>query len=138
MQATLSDQLEIRTLRAAYGHHIDRGEWDAWVNLFTEDAVVDYGPYDRLEGHEDLAAFATKIIDDLFTYSMHLALMPMLEFDGDRATGRWYLLVLYSTADGDPGWLAGTYEDTYRRVDGEWKFAAVENVVHADTGAYGN
>jgi hypothetical protein len=31
--------------------------------------------------------------------------------------------------------VTGTYSDEYRRVDGEWKFAAVENESHHDSGA---
>ncbi|MFP9191414.1 nuclear transport factor 2 family protein [Natrialbaceae archaeon A-CW1-1] len=137
MDSTTADKLELQELRAAYGHHIDRGEWDEWVTLFTPDAIVDYGPYDTLHGHDDIRSFASDVIDGLFTYSMHLALMPLLEVDGDKATGRWHLLVLYEASGGDPGWLVGTYEDTYRRVDGEWKFTSVTNVVDIDTGAFG-
>jgi len=36
--------------------------------------------------------------------------------------------------DETTGWVFGEYEDTYRRVDGECRFAEMVNHVFADTG----
>ncbi len=47
---------------------------------------------------------------------------PLIEVDGDRATGRWYIFEPVSFVEGGPGWLAGRYEDQYVRVNGQWKY----------------
>jgi len=125
---------EIRQLRAAYAHYLDRGDWDGWAALFAPDAVVEFGSYPNLEGRDEIREFGETVVDDLFEYSMHTAQMPLLDVEGETATGLWYLLVYYQLPDGDPGWIYGTYEDEYRKVDGEWKFVYVTNDVVVDTG----
>ena len=68
---------------------------------------------------------------------MHTGQMPRIPVDDDASTGTgdWYLVVFYEKPGGGEGWVTGTYSDEYRRVDGEWKFAAVENESHHDSGA---
>lgn len=134
MPATQDPRSEIRQLRAAYAHYLDRGDWGAWADLFAPDAVVEFGSYRTLEGRDEIREFGETVVDDLFEYSMHTAQMPLIEVDGDSATGLWYLFAYYQLSDGDPGSIYGTYEDEYRRVDGDWKFAYVSNQVLADTG----
>jgi hypothetical protein len=62
--------------------------------------------------------------------------MPRIDLhvDAGTGTGEWYLVVYYEKPDGAAGWVFGTYEDEYRRVDGEWKFATVLNEIHHDSG----
>ena len=134
MSSTEDPRNDIRQLRAAYGHYLDRGDWEAWADLFAPDAVVEYGSYRRLEGVDEIQEFGETVVEDLFEYSMHTAQMPLIDVDGESATGHWYLLVYYQLADGDPGWIYGTYTDEYRLVDGEWKFSYVTNEVAVDTG----
>ncbi len=61
MAAPLSplERLEIRAaledLNTAFTHHLDHGELDALVDLFTEDALYTHGPR-RSEGRAEIAA----------------------------------------------------------------------------------
>lgn len=132
------DYQEIQGLRAEYSHTIDTaidtGEWDDFVSLYTEDAVVDY-PQATLRGHDEIEAFGEDL-EELYEYSMHTVQMPSLDIDGDEATGRWYMLVFYIASDGSEGHALGYYEDKYRRVDGEWLFSRVEARVQEDTDGY--
>ena len=55
---------------------------------------------------------------------------PIIEVDGDDATGEWLLFqpCTIPGSDGDDDralWLAATYHDRYRRVDGDWMIAAM-------------
>jgi len=134
MSSIRDPRSDIRHLRAAYAHYLDRGDWEAWAALFAPDAVVEFGSYRTLEGRDEIREFGETVVDDLFEYSMHTAQMPLIEVDGESATGLWYLLAYYQLSDGDPGWIYGTYEDEYRQVDGEWRFAYVTNEVVVDTG----
>lgn len=132
------DYQEIRGLRAAYSHTIDTaidtGDWDDFLSLYTEDAVVDY-PQATLRGHEEIGTFG-RDLEELYEYSMHTAQMPRIDINGDEASGRWYMLVFYVATDGSEGHALGYYEDEYRRVDGEWRFARVEARVLEDTDGY--
>lgn len=124
----------IRDLRSRYAWYVDIGEWEKWANLFTEDAHVEYEGMPALDGRDEILTFARETISGLYTYSMHTAQMPRLSVDDDTGTGEWYLVVFYEKPNGSEGWVSGTYTDEYRRVDDEWKFSFVENVVHHDSG----
>lgn len=125
-----SDREAIKELRAAYGYHLDNHEWDEFRALFTEDAVLDYG---ENIGHQEGAAgleFFTEYVDERVEAGTHMMHSPIIEVDGETATGRWYVDARESFPDGKAGITTGEYHDTYRRVDGTWKFAEVEFTVH--------
>lgn len=124
----------IKELRSQYATYIDDSEWEEFATLFTEDATVDFGRHEPLEGREEILRFARETIDQLYNYSLHTALMPRIDVDGDTATGLWYLVVFYQRPDGTEGTVTGRYSDKYRRVDGEWKFEHITNVLEYDTG----
>ena len=46
----LEDLEEIRQLFVDYGHHLDRGDLDAYAALFTDDAELLLGPLGRARG----------------------------------------------------------------------------------------
>ena len=48
---------------------------------------------------------------------------PQIEVEGDRATGRWYLLEPCTMLEGGEQavWGAASYEEEYVKVKGEWK-----------------
>ncbi len=86
--------------------------------LFTEDALWDGGP--SLGVVRGRSAIATRLRSPTVTFARHLFLTPLIEVDGERATGRWGLLSPCTRGDGSPVWLCGWEDDTYARVDGVW------------------
>lgn len=130
---TAADYLAIYRLRARYGRSIDRFDLKTYRELFTEDATVDYSGT-TLEGRDEIVSYVRENVD--YEFSMHTAQMPEIHLDGDTATGSWYLFVPYVAADGTEGIVMGSYEDAYRRVEGEWKFARMTTRIHHDTGGY--
>jgi len=129
---------QLKNLRSQYSHTIDHGaatgDWDDFISLYTEDAVVDY-PQETMHGREEIREFSEEI-EEYYEYSMHTAQMPMLDVDGDGATGTWYMLVFYIATDGSEGYVVGRYEDEYRRVDDEWKFSRIEAYIDRDSGGF--
>jgi hypothetical protein len=126
-------QTRLAELRARYSWHLDHGEWREWAELFTTDAEVNYGSMDPLVGREEIYEFGREVVAEMYSYSMHTAQVPRFDIDGDETVGQWYLLVFYEMPDGTAGHVGGTYTDEYRYVDGEWKFAAIDNEIHFDT-----
>jgi hypothetical protein len=59
-------------------------------------------------------------------WESHMSHDPIIDIDGDSATGRWYYEVPVVWADGTAGWSRRTYDEEYRRVDDEWRFSLVE------------
>lgn len=120
---TATDVRAIQRLKHEYCFTIDGGRYEEWASLFTDDGrfVRDNG--DSYEGHEELYAFASEEFDEAFVQSAHVVTNPLVEVDGEEATGEWYLLLCYQTREGETGWTQAKYDDEYRKVDGEWRVA---------------
>jgi hypothetical protein len=127
------DRLEARDriaeLRYEYAYRIDDRDWRGWTDLFTEDATCDYEGWGTIEGREDLLTFAEEVVADAFLFTAHVMHHPVISVheDGETAAGRWYVEVHDARTDGTARWRIGRYDDQYRRVDGDWKFASVSH-----------
>jgi len=117
--------LELRQLKHRYCHAIDAGDYEKWVSLFTDDGAFVRVGVDRYDGREELTTFATEVFDEAFGFSAHTVSNPVIDVDGDEATGSWYVTLRFETPDGEQGWKQAVYEDTFRRVDSEWRFETV-------------
>lgn len=120
----LENREAIKELRAQYCYHADAFDWDGFVDLFTEDAHMEFGPVGVFDGHDEIRELGRRI-DQEHGFLAHMVHNPIIEIDGETATGRWYFEVPCTFADGSAGWIQGTYWDEYRYVDGEWLFAAI-------------
>ena len=122
---SVEDYLALTQLKHEYCYRIDDGDYDEWVALFAEDGT--FGPINDefFEGTEGLRRFAEEVFDESYDFTAHVVSNPVIEVDGDEATGRWYLHLRYETSEGDVGWSQARYEDEFRRVDGEWRFESV-------------
>lgn len=122
----LADYREILELRNRYCHYIDRGRYGDWASLFTEDGVFDTGRGEPFIGREAIQELGETGIAEKYEFSAHLMLNPVIDIDGDEATGQWYYYLLFTRSDGSVGWEQGFYDEEYTRVDGDWKFARVQ------------
>lgn len=127
----LSDREEIRNLRVLYGHYYDGQDVNALVDLFTHDAVCEFGPDYGGDwvGKEQIRANYEKwaMGEGLAHEVMHATTNPMIRLiDNETAHGRAYLLDL-RTKEGteNPLILFGVYDDLYKKVLGQWKFHRV-------------
>lgn len=123
--ARLEARTEIEELRANYCYHVDDADGEAFASLFAEDAVLDFGSAGRYAGREELREFVESVVPDHYAFIVHMVHNPVVEVDGDEATGRWYFEAPATTAGGDDVWIQGRYDDEYVRVDDVWRFAAV-------------
>ncbi len=132
----LEDIEQIKKLKAIYCELCDAGltddrNRDALVAHFTADATVDFGMGEgsTFEGKEGLELFFGTIVPSGVSFCMHMLHNPVIEVDGDRATGRWYFEAPTTNAvTGKPQWMAGRYLEEYRREGGVWKFSSIETV----------
>lgn len=115
----LEDLDEIRQLDARYCRHLDDGDWDALMDLFTED-----GEFDGLshpKGRTEMREFFAGLAAGGLTSFWHFITNMEIELDGDRATVRSFLWQPCVT-DGAPAIAAGRYNDQVVRVDGRWRY----------------
>lgn len=115
----LEDLEEIRQLDARYCRYLDDGNWDALMDLFTED-----GEFDGLshpKGRAEMREFFAGLAAGGLTSFWHFITNMEIELDGDRATVRSFLWQPCVT-DGAPAIAAGRYNDQVVRVDGRWRY----------------
>ncbi len=128
---TVEELLEIeaiKQMRYLYSHYYDGNMLDELVDLFTDDAVCEYGPAfgGNWTGKEEIRARYHEFLigsGRAVHSQMHAVTNPWIRLLGDdRANGRWYQLNL-NVAEGaeNPLTLFGIYDDVYRKVDGAWK-----------------
>lgn len=143
---TIDDLLaieSIRQLKARYFRLLDAKRWEEWAEVFTEEAVMRYGPGegDVVEGRAAIAAHVSGILASAVT--VHQGAMPEIVVTGpDTARGTWAMFDYTESPHGftdrlDPGAAGpegatggpgrakkgwGHYEEEYRRgADGAWR-----------------
>lgn len=122
----MRDQDEIAQLKHQYCYTMDVQDAEGFTELFTTDAVFDITDVLAGQGRDELAEFI-EILRGWNTNTMaHMVTNPVLEITGDEAAGTWYYLVLIEYPDGRTEFGQGRYDETYRRVDGEWKIATID------------
>ena len=116
----------IRNIRILYSHYYDGQDVDALVDLFTPDAVCEFGPDfggDWVGKAQIRANFEKWSLNEGEPYSvLHAVTNPIIRLvDNSTAHGRWYLIDLHTTEGVEnPLILFGIYDDVYRKVDGRW------------------
>ncbi len=122
----LEDREQIRELTHRYMQAMHDARWEDAVECFADDAEYDHGLLGELRGKQDLRAFYTKFMPVFETaggWSYDVLGNPILEVDGDRAQGRWFLLTFLIDPDTQkPAWAFATLEYEYAREAKGWRF----------------
>jgi hypothetical protein len=123
----LEDIEEIKKLKAQYCAYCDDNyNPEGLASLFIEDGVWDAGEgFGRHVGHAAIKAFFTSVSKDI-TFAAHTVLNPMIDVQGDRATGKWYVLMPATLKGTQAAWLLGKYDEEYVRVKGTWKYRGLK------------
>jgi len=132
----------VRATLYRYGHALDYGAEDDWVDCFAAQAHYEVrqrggetvagtgpggagaAPARSYDGRDELAAFAARHTRAPERFHKHLVVDPVIAVDGDRATAVSYFIRL-DDVDGEPVVYAfGRYRDELVRCgDGRWRFA---------------
>ena len=125
----LEDIEAIRQLKARYCQACDDDHNpDKLGPLFAEDAVWEASSVGKAEGR----AAIQKLLGDIgrsgtIRNSAHNVMNPIIEVDGDSATGEWRLIMLYTGINPDKSIhfsrIIGWYKERYTRINGQWHFA---------------
>ena len=123
----LEDIEAIKNLKARYCALCDDNyEADGLAALFTDDAVWDGGQLGVCRGREEIRVFFQKS-PRAISFAIHQVANPIIEVDGDSATGKWYLFQPCTFARSAQAiWMAAKYRDKYLRVGADWLFEHVE------------
>jgi hypothetical protein len=135
---TMEDIEEIKQLQARYINALINTQWDALIDCFTEDGVVDLMA-GLARGKEAFAKFfkekiALSHIGKEGCYVVH----PIINVEGDKAKASWLLYTMFSqphkiqrvppdSGEADaPDWIQGYYEMKYVRDNGKWKISLLK------------
>ncbi len=81
----LKDVEAIIRLRSLYCYYADLKDCDNWANLFTEDGVFETDVFGIYKGRETIRALQH------LPFAVHYVMNPIIDVDGDRASGKWLL-----------------------------------------------
>jgi hypothetical protein len=128
----LIDIEDIKQLKARYAAYCDDDyNADGLAALFAEDAVWDGAALGYAEGQEQIREFFRKAPATV-SFAVHTVTNPLIEIDGSRATGRWYLWQPMVLRDaGACMWLCAQYDDRYVRSADGWLFEHVKITIRA-------
>ena len=133
----LTDIEDIKLLKRRYAAACDDDyNVEKLGPLFTEDAVWDgaeYGGTTTRQGIKDF--FSTT--PDIVKFALHYVMNPIIEVDGDTATGRWLLWQPLVMHEGDQAMLlTARYDEEYVRQDGKWLIKHLKVTIES-LGPYG-
>lgn len=129
--ARLEKRAAIEELKASYARLADAvfrepgpASAVALADLFTDDGILDLGPFGRYEGRPALLNAFENILPLSTKWSTHYIVSPKIVIDRDEAQGDWYFLI--KSVPQDPPQapvieILGAYADKYQRVDHVWK-----------------
>ena len=119
----LEDESEIKVLKAKYCEHCDNSyDADGIASLFVEQGLWDGAFMGRFEGREEIRAHF-KGVTEVMGFAIHHVMNPIIEIDGNKAKGQWYLWQPCVGGRKQRGlWFAARYRETYIRTDEGWRF----------------
>jgi hypothetical protein len=121
-QFATADRIEISELIARYCHAIDRGRWEEFRALFTDDCRLDLSQVMGLyEGAEGIARFCDTM-RALPIVMRHLTTNVVVRGEGDAARAETYVLAITGPEGGPASQTTGFYDDEFVRRDGRWLF----------------
>jgi ketosteroid isomerase-like protein len=122
----IEDRIAIEAAIFAYAYHFDRNEPEAVVALFTDDAVIDYGPdFPAMQGKAAFAPAIARGLTELFAATSHHISNVTVTFEGeDRARTVAYLYAWHRYHGGAPdSELWAQYHHAFVRTPEGWRIA---------------
>ena len=121
----LQDIEDIRRLRMLYHYFINEGLFDRAWEIYTEDAYVVWSSAGTARGHTEIVALFNTL-PTRADFVKHFVSNHIVDVNGDEATGLAYVDARYA-GDGESSFIAGKYDERYRRTPEGWRIAAVQN-----------
>ena len=119
----LEDIEAIKQLKFRYSHICDDDHNPAHIaSVFADDGIWE-SEESVAKGHAEIEELFCRF-QGVVSFSQHNMMNPIIEVNGDTATGIWYTMGPWDLKeDGKEVWLACRYDDDYVRINGEWKYS---------------
>ncbi len=116
----LEDTEAIRRHKHVYAKVVDAfSSGEEYAALFTEDGIID-GDFGPFNGRKEISDFFGSVGDNI-TFFLHFMTGEIIDVapSGTEAKAYWYLWEP-ATVNGEAVFIAITYDDEYRKVNGKW------------------
>ncbi|HEU4626738.1 MAG TPA: nuclear transport factor 2 family protein [Steroidobacteraceae bacterium] len=128
--ALLKDAQDIENLQRIYGYYLDRNMWDQVADLFAEDGTIEWAQQGVYVGKQRVRAFLDLLGPHGATDGVlndHIQLQPIVDVAPDGRTARLRSREFTMTGQyrGTGTWSEGTYENTFVKQNGVWKFQSL-------------
>ena len=120
---THTDRDLIAELVHRYADAVVYRDADRWGATWADDARWTLGPGRDVTGRAAIVELWIKAMGT-FAAVVQNVVNGEVAVSGDTASGRWYIMEHFRRANGEAGILLAHYDDTYTRVNGDWKFAS--------------
>jgi uncharacterized protein (TIGR02246 family) len=118
---TTADRLAIQDVLFRYCHALDRGRWDEFAALFTDDCCLDLSQVlGRYEGTAGIRQFCD-MMGSLNILMRHLVTNVVVEGDGERVRTAAYVIAITGAPGPAQRQTTGLYEDELVKRDGRWR-----------------
>ena len=123
----IEDAESIKKLHQEYINLMDNLQYEAVLDLFTEDATVEIRNSGVKRGRKEISQL---YIDGIAKrrgstrFDGHMAIEPDISVNGNSAKGMWLIYMLFSRPSVQ--WVQGKNECEYRKVDGVWKISKLK------------
>ena len=127
--ARLADRLAIEALNADFAYHLDRGEVEPMLDLFTPDADYSNGPR-HSNGIEEIAAFFRSRTAQGVRTARHMGTGLRISFESDHEASATSVWLSFAQNAAPPinysiPFLVADFIDRYQRgQDGKWRIAS--------------
>lgn len=121
-----ADILSIEQALSRYGYGLDERLWEAWDDVFTEDAILDFTPMGGTrQTPAEMAARLSKP-DPKRLFAQHPVTNLVIDIDGDTAIVRSEYIVETGRRAETPGDIilssgGGSYVDEFVRTPAGWR-----------------
>ena len=128
---TLEDIEAVKKLKAQYCSACDDDHNPEKLGpLFTRDGIWEASTMGRATGRTAIQQKLGELgRSGVIRNSAHNVFNPVIDIDGDRASGHWRLIMLYTGIypDGSLHYsrIIGWYRDEYQRIENQWLFKSL-------------
>jgi hypothetical protein len=126
----LEDIEAIKQLKFRYSHICDDMHNSKNIaSVFASDGIWESEAFGVAKGHAEIEELF-RGFEKMFSFSQHNMMNPIIEVNGNSATGIWYIMGPWTQTEGNnETWMALRYDDEYIKVDGVWKYKHLKVVL---------
>ncbi len=114
------DERALQQLMARYVDAANRRDGDDWAQTWAEDGTWDIVGME-VTGRAAILDMWKQVVAG-FDFAILMPSSSLLQVDGDRASGHWYLQEFTRDLQGERVLALSRYLDEYSKIDGQWYF----------------